>query len=91
MDSYADSGYVDAEDGPSSGGCCIRINGTAVSYHSSMLTPIPLSTTEAEYYSLSVAAQDAVFVKELLDCLGFPGSNPIPINQDNQSGKYCNC
>jgi hypothetical protein len=42
------------------------------------------SSTEAEYVSLSAAAQEVIWLRRLLDSLGIPSDSPTKIYEDNQ-------
>jgi hypothetical protein len=55
----------------------------AISAHSSLQKPVALSSCEAEYYALSAAWQEAVFLRALLDEGGMPQGDPTIIREDN--------
>ncbi len=42
-----------------------------------------LSMAEAEYYSASVAGYEVLYLRALLDRLGFKQKKPTPIYEDN--------
>ncbi len=42
-----------------------------------------LSTAEAEYYSASTAGSDVLYLRKLLDQLGFTQQPPTPVYEDN--------
>jgi hypothetical protein len=42
-----------------------------------------LSTAEAEYYSASTAATDVLYLRNLLDSMGFAQASPTPVYEDN--------
>ena len=44
-----------------------------------------LSTAEAEYYSASTAATEVLYLRFLLDGLGFAQARPTPIHEDNSA------
>ena len=73
----------DMDDRRSTTGNVFSLAGGAVSWLSKKQTVVALSTSEAEYVALSVAAQEAMWFHKLLDDLQIT-SNPILINEDNQ-------
>jgi hypothetical protein len=83
-------GYADADWGGhtetrrSTTGYVFYLAGAAISAHSSLQKPVALSSCEAEYYALSSACQDAVFLRALLDEGGMPQKDPTIIREDNQ-------
>ncbi len=42
-----------------------------------------LSTAEVEYYSASTAGNDVLYLRKLLDQLGFIQQSPTPVYEDN--------
>ena len=82
---WADTSYADARDSRSTGGCLVTLNGAAVSWQAFVLPQVALSTAEAEYYGLGVAAQDCMHLRELLSTLGLPQEGATVIYQDNQA------
>ena len=44
-----------------------------------------LSTAEAEYYSASTAATEVIYLRFLLDGLGFAQAQPTPIHENNSA------
>ena len=63
----------------------IQKNGGAISWRSQKQAAVALSSTEAEYVALAVASQEAVFLRQLLEELGFQQTSPTFIGEDNQS------
>lgn len=93
---YCDSDWAGDEDNSkSTAGYIFMFAGGVVSWASKKQTVIALSTCEAEYMTLTLAAQEAIWIKELLNEL-FPNSTEaIKIFCDNQgaidlskTGKY---
>ncbi len=52
-------------------------------WKSKMQKTTALSTAEAEYYSASAAGCEVLYLRSLLDCLGFKQKKPIPVYEDN--------
>lgn len=73
----------DTDDRRSTTGYTFLLNGGAISWNSNKQPTVALSTTEAEYMSMSSATQEAIWLKSLNDEL-FP-SGGIEINCDNKS------
>ena len=66
----------------------IQHSSGAISWKATKQQSVALSSTEAEYISLSAAAQEATFLRQLLCELGFMQQKPTIILQDNQ-GAIC--
>ena len=83
---YSDSDWGgDSNDYKSTTGYLFQIAGTAVTWKSKKQSCVALSTAEAEYMALSSAAQEAVWIRELISELGNLQSQPTLIYEDNQS------
>lgn len=84
-------GFVDADwggdhdDRKSTSGYVFFINDSAISWLSKKQTTVALSTTEAEYVAASCAAQEAVWLRNVLICFGFEQKIPTTLCEDNQS------
>ena len=82
-------GYTDADWGGnpdnrlSTLGCVFRIGDATVSWSCKKQKTVARSSTEAEYVSLSFATQEAVWLRRLLDSLGFGSSQPTVMFEDN--------
>jgi hypothetical protein len=55
-----------------------------ISYGSKKQSTVALSSTEAEYYTLTEGARDVTYLRMILDDLGYPQSTPITIFTDNE-------
>lgn len=83
-------GYCDADWGgdavncKSTSGYMFQIGGTAVTWQSRKQSCVALSTAEAEYVSLAGAAQEAVWLRQLIKDLT-KKCEPVKIFEDNQS------
>lgn len=84
-------GYSDADwagdiiDRRSTTGYVFTLSGAAVSWKSKKQACVALSTAEAEYMALSNAAQEAVWLKRLLEEVNGASIKPLTIYEDNQS------
>jgi hypothetical protein len=62
--------------------------GAPISWKSKMGRSVTLSSTEAEYVSLSELAKEVLFVKQVLDSMGLELEYPITIQTDNVGAIY---
>ena len=62
--------------------CCVVVQ--LSSWLSKKQTSIALSSTEVEYVAASIAAQEAIWLRELLGELKFHPEQPTIIQEDNQ-------
>jgi len=67
---YSDADWGSGQDRKSVGGFVFLLNGGAVSWTSKKQTSIALSTTEAEYMSMTQAAKEIIWFRVLLKELG---------------------
>jgi hypothetical protein len=58
-------------------------NQAPIMWRSKMQKTTALSTAEAEYYSASTAGSDVLYLRRLLDQLGFTQKSPTPVYEDN--------
>jgi hypothetical protein len=85
------TGYADADWGgdsterKSNSGCIFKYLGAPIVWASRKQTLVALSSTEAEYISLSEAAQEAVCLRRLLTDFNQQIIGPTVIYEDNQS------
>ena len=83
---FSDADWAgDKTDRRSTSGYCFKIGSGLVSWRSNKQSCVALSTAEAEYVALSAAAQEAVWIKNLLNELNFHDKSPITLYEDNQS------
>ena len=73
------------DDRKSTSGYVFQINGAAISWRSKKQSCIALSTVEAEYVALASAAQEAIWMRQLLTDVRNPPRGPTRIFEDNQS------
>lgn len=85
---FCDASFASDEDRRKSrSGYIIMVNGTPVSWKSALQPIIAFSTAEAEYISMSDAVRDAMFIRRLLQELGYDITGPITVYEDNQTAK----
>jgi hypothetical protein len=82
---YTDSDWAgDLDTRRSTGGYVFLMSGAAVSWSSKLQLSPALSSTEAEYMACSRAAQEAIWLRKLLEELGFAQDTPTDLLGDNQ-------
>ena len=81
---WADASYANNHDGKSTSGYCFKIGNSIVSWSARKQNIVALSTTESETIGLTYAAQEAIWLKELLLELGYPQQS-VEIFEDNQA------
>ena len=75
----------DMDDRKSTPGYMFQISGEAISWRSKKQPCVALSTAEAEYIALASAAQEAIWMRQLLTDVRSPPREPTRIFEDNQS------
>jgi hypothetical protein len=82
------SGFADADWGNSSsrrstsGNLCLY-NRSPISWRSKQQKTTALSTAEAEYYAASTEATEVLYLRNLLESMGFAQRGPTPVYEDN--------
>jgi hypothetical protein len=66
-------------------GYCFYFLNSLVSWSATKQKSISLSSTEAEYYFMTHALKEALWIRLLLSLLSFPSVSPFPLLSDNQS------
>ena len=83
---FSDADWAgDINDRKSTSGYVFMLSGGAVSWSSKKQKCVALSTAEAEYVALSSAAQESIWLRQLITELGSPPEEPTLIFEDNQS------
>ena len=83
---FSDADWAeDTNDRKSTSGYVFMLSGGAVSWSSKKQKCVALSTAEAEYIVLSSAAQESVWLRQLITELGSSPEMPTIIFEDNQS------
>lgn len=86
---YADADWgSDINDRKSTSGSVFQVFGNSVLWTTRKQSTVSLSSTEAEYVSLSQAACDAMWLRNILGDLGITCSSPTVLYEDNQSCIY---
>ena len=75
----------DLDDRKSTSGYIFQLSGAAISWTSKKQACVALSTAEAEYIALASAAQEAVWVRQLLTDLRSDPEEATRIYEDNQA------
>jgi transposase InsO family protein len=82
---YSDSDWAgDMDTRRSTGGYVFFACGAAISWSSKLQLSPALSSTEAEYMACTRAAQEAIWLRQFLDQLGYRQKNPTQLLGDNQ-------
>lgn len=83
---YCDASYAsDSADPRSTTGYAFMLQGAAISWNSKHQQTVALSSTEAEYLSLSAAVQEALWLRRLAsELLIIPSENPMIVFCDNK-------
>jgi hypothetical protein len=87
LSGYADSDWGNSSSRRSTSGNLMLYYQAPIMWRSKMQKTTALSTAEAEYYSASTAGSDVLYLRKLLDQLGFnqqsPTVGPTPVYEDN--------
>ena len=81
---FADAGYANDDNYKSRSGFCFLLGNSLISWYSGNQSVMAQSSAEAEYHSAVSAANEGIWLKQLLLDLGFP-QQTIQINEDNQA------
>jgi hypothetical protein len=83
---YADADWGnDKETRKSVSGCCFMMSGAAITWSSTQQPIVALSSCEAEYVALSMASQQAIYLKNLIESAQLSVGSSVMIYEDNQS------
>lgn len=83
---YTDADWAgDVDDRKSTSGYIFSLSGGAVSWRSQKQKCIALSSAEAEYVAMTSAAQESVWLRQLMSELTDSSEEPIMIYEDNQA------
>ena len=75
----------DTVDRKSISGYSFYFQGSLISWSAVKQKSIALSSTEAEYYAMTHAFKEALWIRTFLELLKFPVPRPFPILSDNQA------
>ena len=83
---YSDADWAgDLSDRKSTSGYVFQMSGAAITWRSKKQSCVAISTAEAEYMALACAAQEAVWLQQLISDLKNKPAGAIMIYEDNQS------
>ena len=83
---YMDSDWAGCPDTRrSTSGFVLMLNSAALSWKSKRQSIVALSTAEAEYVVGTSLVQEIIYLRKLLDNLGFPQMSPTVIYADNET------
>jgi Reverse transcriptase (RNA-dependent DNA polymerase) len=71
----------------STSGIVFTLAGGAIYYRTRVQPVVALSSTEAELYSMTEAGKAALYIRSILDEMGFPQHDPTPIQADNRGAR----
>ncbi|KAJ3510499.1 hypothetical protein NLJ89_g4639 [Agrocybe chaxingu] len=81
----SDADWASNDDRRSISGYCFYFEGSLVSWSAVKQKSIALSSTEAEYYAMTHAFREAIWLRLFLSTMNFPVPKPFPILTDNQA------
>ena len=84
----ADADHAGADDRRSVSGWAVLLAGAAVTWASKRQPVTAISSTESEFYSVSLCALDCVYLRRILSILGYTQMEPTKIAQDNNACIY---
>jgi len=79
---YSDASWATKN---STSGGVILYNNCPISWWSRRQKSVSASTCEAECYAAALASREALFIRDLLDDLGYPVAHPTPLCLDSKS------
>ena len=83
LESFMDADWANSNDRKSISGMVIKLAGGAVSWSSKKQSTVSLSSTEAEYNSLSEGTREVIWLRQLLKDLGHRQTKPSVLWEDN--------
>ncbi len=83
LNASADVDHAGADDRRSVSGWCVMLNGAMISWASKRQPVTVISSTESEFYSVSQCAVECVYLRRIMEQIGYTQSSPTPIAQDN--------
>ena len=84
IETFCDSDFAgDKETRISIAGYVIYLCGVAISWRSKAMRHVTLSSSEAEYVSLSEAAKEVKFIVQVIESMGIEVEKPVVIRVDN--------
>jgi len=91
LTAYADTSDADCKfTSKSTGGYMLFIHGAPIAWKSGRLPLVTLSSAESEYVQVTMACQEILYLREVMELLGEP-QGPTVIREDNQAAiAICN-
>ena len=83
LEGFADSNWGNSVSLHSTTGLMARSNKCIMHWRSKLQKTISLSTAEAEYYAASETAIEGIYLRNLLENMGFPQGPDTPVYEDN--------
>ena len=84
----ADADHAGGKDRRSVSGWAVMLNGAMVTWSSKRQPVTAISSTESEFYAVSQCALDCVYLRRMLEMMGYKQSRPTWIVQDNAACIY---
>jgi len=92
LSASADADHAGADDrrnvSGSSCGCAIMLAGAMLAWSSKRQPVTAISSTEGEFYSVSQCALDFVYLRRIMELLGYEQTAPTLIAQDNNASIF---
>ena len=85
LDGFCDADWGNSSSRRSTTGLLFRYDTTPIFWRSKLQKSISLSTAEAEYYAASHGAVEAIYLRRLLDNMGFKQKEFTPLYEDNNA------
>lgn len=86
LKAYVDADYAgDTADRKSTSGFVIKLGNATCIWGSKKQDTVAVSTCESEYYAMTLAAKETIWVTRVLKEDGFGPDSTVPIKSDNQS------
>jgi hypothetical protein len=82
---YADASYAQEPGRKSRSGHAVIMSGAAVTWYCKKQPVVALSSTEAEYYAMSEAIKELLWIRQLLNEVGMNVNDSSIVHQDNLS------
>jgi hypothetical protein len=82
---YADASFAQEDGRKSRSGHVFLMSGAAVTWMSKKQPVVALSSTEAEYYALSEAMKETIWIRHLMEEIDLTLNDPTIVHQDNMS------
>ncbi len=88
LNASADADHTGANDRRSVSGWCVMLNGSMISWASKRQPVTAISSTESEFYSVSQCVVECVYLRRLMEKIGYAKKSPTLIAQDNMACIY---